>query len=479
MDIGKLALAQQVQAELERRQNERALQDYRPRTDPQRRFHDSPAFIRVMSGSNVSGKTTALVAEACAVALGYRPWTGEVLESKGPPRVMLCGASFTHAADQDLVPFIEKFLPPSQILPGSAGRARLANGRVHKWTLKTGGVLKLMSYDQDPTEFEGTKWTLIGFNEPPPRTLWAACLRGAVKGAGRIAFAATPCGSDSAWMVNELFEKADGKFCEVITADMDAGHSFLTPEEIAQFKEGLDPDEYEARVHGRPQSLTGRVYKQFDEGIHVLRGDAAEAMRRLVADPTVPKGLVVDPHDRRPFFCAWFLVTPENELVFFAEHPEGDYSRMKSSNLDVEDYHDLFTRFEDDRGFRPVWQLMDPNFGVQRRVVSLESIRDKFDTLGRCFETNIVDSIQDGHTAVKLLLNERRLFVLESCPNIIRGFRFYCWKDQPDATGLVVPEKVSEVGKDPMDCVRYAAMADVRYFDPTFRPKAEVGQLVP
>lgn len=476
MDISKVALGKAVAAELERRKNERALEDYRPRTEPQRLFHASEAFIRVMSGSNMSGKTTALVVDSCAAVLGYQPWDGKQLELP-PQRVMLCGSSFTHAADQDLIPFIDKYLPPSQVKSVD----RLANGRRHKWTLKNGSILKLMSYDQDPTEFEGTKWNRIGFNEPCPRTIWAACLRGALKGRindggipteGRIAFAATPCGADSAWMITDLYEKADGKFVDWITADMDRGESFLDEEGIRQFKEGLDPDEYEARVHGRPQSLVGRVYKQFDDQVHVLRGDAADRMRALVADPTIPKGLVVDPHDRRPFFCAWFLVTPENELVFFAESPEGNFAKMKGSNTDVEGYEQQFREFEARLGFRPVWQLMDPNFGIQRRVVSLESIRDKFDTLGRSFDTDIVDSIQDGHTAVKLLLNERRLFVLENCENLQRGFRFYSWKDQLDASGQLVPEKVSEVWKDPMDCVRYAAMADCRYFDPQYRPPA-------
>lgn len=477
MSLSTLAKARAILDEVARREQERALERFVP-SPPQARFFTSPAFIRVFSGANNSGKSTALVADGMAEALGYEPWTRR--ERRNPPaRVMFVAESFLHAAGQDLIPIIQRFLPKSMI---AGSPERMANGRIHMWHLKNGSLIKLMSYDQEATEFEGTKWSYIGFNEPPPRKLWAPCLRGATKGDGRIAFAATPVGADSAWMVVDLLERADGEYVDWITADGE--HTFFASEAAkVKFEAGLDSDEREARLHGRPQSLTGRVYKQFDEGRHVLRGDAAERVRAYVADPAVPKGLVIDPHDRRPFAMAWFLVTPSNEIVFFHEWPDFEFHRAKSCDLDVPAYADLIRRTEADLGITITWRLMDPNYGVSRRVISNESIRDAFDRQRLSFDTDIDDKVADGHTAVKQLLNEDRLFLVPECRNLLFAFRFYCWKEDADKSGLVAREQPAEIGKDFADLVRYAAMRGCRYFDPRerarLRNQTPTEQLVP
>lgn len=469
MSAGAIEQARQLLEEMARRERSRALERYRP-SEVQAAFHAAPERIRLFLGANASGKTTALVVEAICVALGREPWSGRILKMP-PRRVMLCVSNFTHSAGEDLQTILEHFLPEDELV----GTDRLANGKVHKYRLRNRSVIKLMSYEQNPYEFEGAKWDWIGYNEPPPRAIFIPCMRGIAKSDGRMAFAMTPLGADAAWIFSELYSKVDepGSGISAVVADMDRGHSFLTPAAMADFKARLDPDEYEARVHGRFRHLMGRVYKQFDRSRHVISGqDAQDAVRRLVQDPAVPKGCVVDPHDRRPFAIAWFLVDTEGKIVFFDEWPRDLHYKMRSHHFAVDDYARLIREIEGQHGFDPVWRIMDPNFGVQRRVVSDESIRDCFDKLGLCFDTDVDDSLTEGHVAVKERLNAGTLQVMPGCRNLIHSFENYCWNDA-GAEDLVTKERPAEFGKDFADTVRYAVMSRPVYFNPADNAPAQ------
>lgn len=452
--------------ELARRERGRALERYRP-SKVQAAFHAAPERFRLFLGANSSGKTTALVTEAISVALGREPWSGRILAAP-PRRVMLCVSNFTHAAGEDLQALLEHYLPADEL----AGTDRLANGKIHKYRLRDRSVIKLMSYEQNPYEFEGAKWDWIGFNEPPPKQVFIPCVRGIAKSNGRIAFAMTPLGADAAWIYSDLFLKADdpGESIRLVTADMDAGDSFMEPSAMRDFKARLDPDEYEARVHGRFRHLMGRVYKQFSRERHVISGaDAQDAVRRLVADPTCPKGCVVDPHDRRPFAIAWWLVDADGRIVFFDEWPHSRHHEMRSHHFAVDQYADLIRETEKTHGFEPAWRVMDPNYGIQRRVVSDESIRDKFDSLGLYFDTTVDDSLVEGHVAVKERLNAGTLLVMPECKNLIHAFENYVWADA-GAEDAVAKEKPADLGKDYADCVRYCVMSRPGYFNPQDQP---------
>lgn len=453
--------------EAARRERARALERYHP-SGPQAAFHESSAFIRMFLGSNGSGKTTALVAEAIAVALGREPWTGRLL-AHPPRRVMLCVSNFTHSAGEDLLQVLDHFLPEDEI---AGPPERMANGKPHKWRLRNRSSIKLMSYEQAPTEFEGAKWDFVGFNEPCPRSVFIPCLRGVSKSGGRMAFAMTPLGADAAWIYGELYDKWQKGDPEVfvVTADMEAGHSFMSPEAQEKFKSNLDPDEYEARVRGRFRHLQGRVYKQFDRSAHVVAGpDALDSVRRMVADPHVPKGCVCDPHDRRPFALAWYLVDADGRLVFFDEWPRDMHHKIRSCGLAVEDYARLIREIEAEHGITPVWRVLDPSYGVQRRVVSDESIRDSFDAHGLCFDTDVDNSLEQGHIAVKERLNAGSLLFMPNCHNLIYAMENYVWSDTGHEDA-VPREKPSEYAKDMADVIRYATMSCPAYFDPTYQP---------
>lgn len=436
--------------------------------------------IVLMVGANGIGKSTVAVHEADAWCRGYRPWSGETLGS-APHRVGIFVESFAHASEEDILPLLESVMDPKLI----KGRpSKLSSGVVNKWRYKNGSILKIMSYRQKPKDFEGIAWDFVVFNEPPPRWVWIPTVRGLTKGQNKCLFAMTPVDENSAWIFDELYTAADGdpdapKRSDVFQVTGTKADSFYDPEKLAVMEATLDDDEKEARIYGRFRHLIGRVYKEYDRDVHVLSGEALENAKKLIVDPHVPKGMVVDPHDKRPFAIAWFYVDAEGAIVFFKEWPTDLHSDWKTCTYGPQDYVTHIQAEEEKEGIKPViWRLMDPNFGRSRKITSTETLEDQMCRFGLPFDTRIDDSIPDGHLAVKDLLrydrtkpivagmNQPHFYCTPNCINIDWSFEHYCWMESRRSDGRGVREKPGEIGKDFMDVVRYAALFHPGYFDP-------------
>lgn len=470
-----------LEGEFRRRHKAQTLERYDPKAKrgKQEEFHQSLAFIRILASANGCGKSTALVNEGYANILGYRPWDGTTngLTRNRPVRVLFCVEDFQHSAEEDLVPMLEAAIIPESIIKIE----RLATGKPHKWHLKDGSIVKIMSYNQDKLAFEGSVWDYVGFNEPPPRQIFAGLLRGATKIGGRLAFAMTPIGEESAWIHDELYEigyssdNPDGDpDIHCITANIWDDGFHRSDEDKRKFVSRLDADEREAREWGRFKFLVGRIYKRFDESVHVLDPDV---VLPLLSDPRVPIGIVCDPHDRRPFAIGWFLVTPRNEIIFFDESPSGEYHHtIKSSDKSVSHYAEEMRAFEAAH-HSCNWYLMDPNYGKQRRVETLQSIQEAFEDEGFFFDTDIRDSLPEGHLAVKEYLgwdtgqpmsdeNRPKIYFTSNCINLIYAVKKYSWKSHRHETASSVTSKPGELGKDFADLIRYTCIYGCHYHDP-------------
>ena len=461
--IAQLTESERLLKEMQRRWRERALERYVP-SAPQEAIHKANQYIRLYVGANGTGKTTCAIAEGCAWCLGIRPWDDSVIRLP-PVRVAVAVRTFTHSALEDVTPKIEHFLPNSRVVK----RHLLANGKVYRWDLDNGSTLTLLSYAMDASDLEGLDYDFVVFNEPPPRVHYIALLRGVMKRNGAVMFAMTPLGGESAWIYDELYSVA-GSDPDIF--QVTATHKDMFADENAKrlFYASLNEEEREARWEGKFRHLIGRVYKEYDSGAHVVRGDRLAQIEKWITDLSIPKGMVVDPHDRRPFAIAWFLVTPAGQIVFFKEWPEDDFSSYKSCDYSVPQYAKLICDTERTRQIAPiVWRFMDPNYGIARRSVTGESIVDRFSTFGLPFDTDIHDGLEDGHLAVKerLMWDARRPFGDDNCPriffmpgleNFAYGLTHYTWKEGEK-------NKVSENGKDFCDLVRYVCIVNPGYFD--------------
>lgn len=124
----------------------------------------------------------------------------------------------------------------------------------------------------------------------------------------------------NSWIYDTLYvpgtETTDSNV-EVITVDM-LENPYIDPEAAEEFLSGLTPEERKAREHGEFVQLGGRVFKNFARDIHVI-------------PPITPKEiwdwewyLSLDHGFNNPTAILWHAVSPEGNVITFAEHYESE-----------------------------------------------------------------------------------------------------------------------------------------------------------
>lgn len=455
---------------------------YEPNNPKIAAFHESKAKIRLIVGSNRSGKTHAALKEAADMALGRREWNGEVLRDP-PSKVLIVAQDFTNAVLQTIHPKLMSLLPSDALLPTPLGIRYMHSGIPTSYHFTNGSFIKLGSGEQDVQKFEGSDWDLIVFDEIPQREIYIACLRGTIDRGGKVVMAMTPVTSLASWVYDEIYLNAgkDPDIFQVTVSIYDNPH--LKAEEIESFRNALSPEEVEARIFGKFKHLIGRVYPGYNQDIH--RVDPEKVLNekdqhgRLLFE-SYPKGMVIDPADQKPFAIGWFAVTPQNDIIFFREWPETDFFKT-SAMSSVAQYAALIKEIEDTIPGGPgtiSWRLMDPNYGVKSVVVTGQSIKQEFGDHELHFITDINDKIPDGHNAVRRLMhydptiplgemNRPKLYFFNNLQNFHNSISKYVWDHRRMEEEKGVAERPKEKYKDFADLVRYTAVFNPTYEDPT------------
>ena len=455
---------------------------------------------------------------------------------------LLSGPSFSKHFPLTLNPYFEQAMG-SHIVDKIKNQQKV----VTQYLLDSGDRVHCLSYEQylksgkDQTNpYEGPRWKGALFDEPPPREVWIATKRGLllnssrfmkppftqvyqtifigggnqsskswtsragfcgfIKGEqpwdgslsrhyGRTIFAATPL--ECPWMFHEIYQKAwnkggDNKSVYAIEFDI-TDNPALTPKAIAQFAEGLSPEEKEARLHGRFKHLSGRVFGEWDPEIHIYDPDAFDPLREHYnpknEDPSgVPVFLAVDPHYRKPWFMLWTAIMPDGSYCVFDEWPcDGlAFEKLKSCSKGFDEYAELLREKEESfpgGAQRVMWREFDPNLANTPHTTSQGSTtyKDEMRTRQFYFRTDVNDKIHFGHSLIHTLLkwdsekepgpmNRPMLLVSEKCRNMIFAFDNYTWDNHSDLD-KALKDKPKDLGKDPMDTLRYTVARQPRFID--------------
>lgn len=230
---------------------------------------------------------------------------------------------------------------------------------------------------------------------------------------------------------------------------------------IQALSDSCDPDDREARLHGKFMHLSGQILKTFTREVHMIKDQPLDS---FLSGTHIYQ--IVDPAIGKPLFIIWANVSAIGIITIFREWPAFEFQGARDSNMTVRDYKDLFQAEEGH--FKPHTRILDRHFGNVRRTCGGLTLKQEFAEFGIDFDDSysIADSsteVETGILKVKDLLrynkenaistlNRPRLQVFESCHNTIHSFER--WSRDPK-TG-----KPKEEYKDPMDCVRYLAMAD-------------------
>ena len=443
-------------------------------TDPVRFFHPNPggqwdfmtcddpklAGLYFFAG-NKTGKTTGACIVAGEYAIGRPLWTynrhidparWDTFHRKPPLRIAHFTEDFA-SHEETIVPTYLSWLPKGEV----TATPRSPSGNIVQIRFKSGSVVFLRTYDQGYDKAEGKDYDLVVCDEPPPRDVYTAILRGLVATNGRLYIAATLL--KEAWLYDEVQHAHNRVFSAEIYENQ-----WLSRQAIENFSASLTEEERQVRVYGKSISLTGVIYPEFqDRYPHVI--DHRDYLWDPQQDTAWPVVLGIDPHERKPLYCVWFYLTPTGGLVAFryALVPSGSTEAVFSEIKSIESEHKAPTRLI----------VMDPNRGraIQIGNTSWQEVFEAHD-----YEVLLGDdNLALGHGAVHDLLRytndkEGRVITpprLQFMENLrgkggpISQLCRYTWDDWARGRRIEKSpkEKPKELNKDFPDVVRYVALA--------------------
>jgi len=320
-------------------------------------------------------------------------------------------------------------------------RYKNPQGYVVGFDCANGSEVQVLTHEQSSDSQEGWDGQIVWADEPPPKDHFIASVRGLIDHNGQYLNTMTPL--KEPWISDEIYEENPGLW-NVISLGSYA-NPYIDKKALDDFFASVDPDQLEARKHGRFVHLSGAIYQQFSKQKHVVPS-------KVLPDHW-PRFCVVDPHDRRPFAMGWYAVDPMNRLWVYDEYPNSMFHKILSTDLKTADFAVVMRTHEGKDVIAK--RIIDRRYGVRRSVGSGRSIQEELNQDFNLFFNQSYDDavggVEAGHIAVKHYLGskdqEPRLFIMENCVNHIYAMTHYIYDEK---TG-----KPRESAKDFADILRY------------------------
>jgi len=452
---------------------------YRPlrRLDGQDFHADDRFAIRLVLGSNRSGKSVAGCNEAIAHSLGYRPWLppdhpnhivrlcdGQPIPVPNIGRVI--AQDFEQAIRQTIWPKYEEWAPKHMIK--RVVRSPRKVPQVLEFT--NGSIVYFMSNDQDDMAFEGPNGHWVWADEPIDYKKYVGLKRGLVDFSGHMWMTMTPL--TQPWIADIIMARANEpdsgartyKF-SVWDNCVDNG-GYLPREAIEEFLADLREDELEARLHGNFLHLAGRVYKEW------------EPRPPYWVEPHKipnhwPRVRLIDPHTRKPIAVLWLAVNPDNQV--FA------YRALYNPRLrTIADVADEIKRLEGWEGRdRPHAQsepiaasIIDSSANEKERIPGM-SIKSALAQHGITCADAHKQNAEAGYDAIHQALrrgkyewDEPALVVFNTCAAVKQNFENFCfdeWGSNRQRELRGEKDSVRKAHDDFIDLLRYYFQSGLNY----------------
>jgi len=354
-------------------------------------------------------------------------------------------------------------------------------GKLHFSYIETdnGWQIDIMTFDQDPSQFEGPIIGLWVMDEPGKAWMIGAMNSRMSKGGiGIPAF--TPMKGAPA-VIDTLDDlEAKGMRMVKITGTADENHietgkpnrfgekrGLLTTEELEDYKRSIPVYERDQRLEGKSMAKAGRIFPNFNRDAHVLNLSLSQMIPELKESDLY---MVYDPHRKYYPYMSWWVCTPDERYICWNEWPDfselGDfYDILRNtaicpySDEQLATFIKILSGMEDSLNIRDY--LIDPRFAKGTEGESgrqTGSIVMSFAKHGINFTLPPFELIEAQRTRISELLhydtafppigaNAPRLYILKHCVNTIRAFERHYWEEGK--------EKEAEDYKDPIDCARY------------------------
>jgi hypothetical protein len=287
----------------------------------QLRVIKSRALERFLFCGNGFGKSAVLVNEVHWAATGFNPITGE--NGEVPAKICLV---------LDTPEKIEEFVREYRQWH------HLEDDQLHKrgkayWcsiTYDNGSTVTVLTHEVSDLKPEGSQWTHIFADEPPPQWLFTALFRGGrIKGKPvKVLMAGTPV--KAAWLRTEVWEPwVDGTtpWVECFTGDTDENASNLEDSWMERFFSKLSPKEQQIRRKGMFFDIEGLALAHlFKPAKHIVDDD-------MPWERSNPCVVVFDPAPAKAHVAVLLGVDENNTIYVIDEHQEKANARAFAKNV--------------------------------------------------------------------------------------------------------------------------------------------------
>lgn len=458
---------------------------YEPQ-DQQLPFYNSKAKIRMLCGSNRSGKTEGGITDALAFAFGFYPWLlPEELKytpidklwaeklipldcltpRKGPQKVLILEDDWdivekilTHGSEGKPGK-LKYYIPPEAI----SGRP-LKNGQgfICGYEFKNGSTLTLdteKSYDNNPGSFEGPDWDYILNDEPKKRALRNAVARGLVDRKGIEVFSFTPLAEP--WMKDELWDKA-AIDDDIDTFFLDAyKNPHIDQAGWKSYVESLTPEERLCREKGEWAAFQGVIFKEFKNRMAKDGGHVIEPpdMEWLYTNTTTY--VAIDPHARNPQTVLFASVDKEGHIYFW--HEIYKQCLIKELCKDIKAALQFYRKGTKKRlTIRPHIYIADPCI-FNPNPIDDRTWADEFDANGIYCEPGSKD-LAHGIADTREAFKNDKLYISKDCKRTIWEIQRYVWADFKDQD-RTKKEKPKDKDDHMMECLRRIVVEDPQHYN--------------
>lgn len=375
-------------------------------------FHQAQQRVRLFLGGNRSGKTTTGIVEDIYWARGQHPYM-KVPEPPVAGRIV--AVDILQGINQIIVPNLKRWMPPSMLINGSWEDSYNKTDRL--LTMSNKSTIELMTYEQDVEKFAGTARHFTHYDEEPPQPIYNECQARLIDYKGHSWLTLTPL-EGMTWIYDTLYlpgTEGENSGIFVVEADM-LDNPNISAEAAAEYLAGLDPDEREAREHGKFVQLGGKVYKSFDPHIHVVPSFIPPKEWEWYAS--------LDHGFNNPTAVLWHAVSPNGHAVTFREHYQREWT-VDQHAAEIKRIEQKFKRIPDVRVADPAIQQRQAVTGTS--IQTEYALRDIFWALGN---NDVITGVNQVNQYLKTDFRDNTPFwtVTENCVNLIKEIQRLRWK---------------------------------------------------
>lgn len=345
------------------------------------------------------------------------------LKIKDRPGRVCCVSLTSNESIRVQRPKVAKFLPH-----GTYWKNRHGGGEAVA-ALPNGGVLLFKTVDQGARSFQADAWDMVWFDEDPEDegVLNEARMR-LIDRRGWCLITMTPL-RGLTWVHKRFVEnEEEGSRCCWIHGEH---NPYIPNDELNALLNSYGPHERAARARGEFVALEGRVYPEWQRGLHVVDSFTPPADWERVAG--------LDFGTRNPTAFIMGAVDPKDDVLhIFAEHYQAEWT--------ISQHASKIHHMTNHGSPAPLWIVADPADRSARLTLAREhGIRTIAPKSGK--------NIRERINAVAERLRpdaegKPHLVVHSNCQNTIREFDSYIWQQ---TAGM--PDKPKKVNDHAMDAL--------------------------